>query len=116
MQEYKDVTAGLNAELLKIRKEAPNTMAGFSQMAKIVHADGALSRKEKELIAMGIGIANRCQGCIGFHAKALVSLGTTRAEFMEMLEVAMYMGGGPSVMTAAEALHAYEDFGGEAAS
>lgn len=33
-----------------------------------------------------------------------------------MLEVAMYMGGGPSVMTAAEALHAYEEFGGEAAS
>ena len=91
-------------------------MKGFSQMARIVHADGALSKKQKELIAMGIGIAARCQGCLGFHAKALVALDTTRAEFMEMLEVAMYMGGGPSVMTAAEALLAYEQFGGEKAA
>ncbi|WP_281174486.1 carboxymuconolactone decarboxylase family protein [Stenoxybacter acetivorans] len=54
--------------------------------------------------------------CLGFHAKALVLLGATRAEFIEMLEIAMYMGGGPSVMTAAEALQAYEQFGGERAA
>ena len=45
----------------------------------------------------------------------LVKLGVTRAEFQEMLQVAIYMGGGPSLMTAAEALAAYEEFGGELA-
>ena len=65
------------------------------------------------MIALGIGIANRCQGCIGFHSKTLAELGTTWAEFLEMLQVAVYMGGGPSLMTAAEALAAYEEFGGE---
>ena len=43
-------------------------------------------------------------------------MGCTRAEFMEMLQVSIYMGGGPSLMTAAEALMAYESFGGEKAA
>ncbi|MBR4877119.1 MAG: carboxymuconolactone decarboxylase family protein, partial [Rhodocyclaceae bacterium] len=49
---------------------------------------------------------------LAFHAKALAGLGCTREEFMEMLQVAIYMGGGPSLMTATEALHAFEAFGG----
>ncbi len=112
---YKDLTKDLNAKLAEMRKEKPDSMAGFSQMAQAALKDDALSYKQKELIAMGIGVAMRCQGCLGFHAKALVKLGCTRAEFMEMLQVAMYMGGGPSVMTAAEALMAFEEFGGETA-
>lgn len=71
---------------------------------------------QKELMAMAVGIAVRCQGCLAFHAQACVKMGVTRAEFEEMLQVAMYMGGGPSVMTAAEALAAYEEFGGEKAA
>ncbi len=110
---YKELTQELNAKLAQIRAGAPDTMGGFSQMAQSALKDNALDPKQKELIAMGIGIAMRCQGCLGFHAKALVKLGCSRAEFMEMLQVAMYMGGGPSVMTAAEALMAYEEFGGE---
>ncbi len=112
-QNYTQLTQELNEKLAQIRKTKPDTMGGFSQMAQSALKDDVLSPKQKELIAMGIGIAMRCQGCLGFHAKALVKLGCSRAEFMEMLQVAMYMGGGPSVMTAAEALMAYEEFGGE---
>lgn len=112
-QNYTTLTKELNEKLAQIRKEKPETMTGFSQMAQSALKEDALSTKQKELIAMGIGIAMRCQGCLGFHAKALVKLGCTRTEFMEMLQIAMYMGGGPSVMTAAEALMAYEEFGGE---
>ena len=112
---YPELSAELGAELSKLRKEIPETMKGFGQMSRAAHADGALSNRTKELIALAIGIANRCHGCLAFHAKALVELGCSRAEFMEMLQVAVYMGGGPSLMTAAEALQAYEQFGGEGA-
>ena len=54
----------------------------------------------------------RCDGCIGFHTKALVRLGVTREQLNETLAVAVYMGGGPSLMYAAEALRAYEEFKG----
>ncbi|WP_293761142.1 carboxymuconolactone decarboxylase family protein [uncultured Aquitalea sp.] len=114
--DYKQLAADLGATLADFRKEIPETMKGFGQMSRAAHADAALSNKTKELIAMAIGIANRCQGCLAFHAKALVDLGCSRAEFMEMLQVAVYMGGGPSLMTAAEALQAYEQFGGETAA
>jgi AhpD family alkylhydroperoxidase len=71
-------------------------------------AEGAVSAKHKELIALAIGISQRCSGCIGFHTKALVRLGCSRAELEEMLAVCVYMGGGPSLMYAAEALAAWD--------
>lgn len=113
---YPELTVELNAKLAEIRKEIPETMKGFSQMAQAASTDAALTPKQKELIAIGIGIAARCQGCLAFHAKALAKMGCTRAEFMEMIQVSVYMGGGPSLMTAAEALMAYEEFGGEKAA
>lgn len=110
---YTKLTQALSEKLSQMRTEIPATMQGFSQMAQSAVKDNVLSHKQKEMMAMSIAIAMRCQGCLGFHAKALVNAGCTRAEFMEMLQIAMYMGGGPSVMTAAEALIAYEEFGGE---
>lgn len=110
--DYPALTREINAGLKQIQQAAPETMQGFGQMAQAANRDGALSHKHKELIAMAIGISARCQGCLAFHAKALAGLGCTREEFMEMLQVAIYMGGGPSLMTATEALHAFESFGG----
>ena len=56
-----------------------------------------------------------CDGCIGFHVTSLVKLGATRAEVEEALGMAVYMGGGPSLMYAAEALGAYEELSATAA-
>lgn len=113
---YKQLATDIGGKLKEMHKEIPETMQGFQQMAKATHAEGALSAKTKELIATAIGVAARCQGCLAFHAQACVRMGVTRKEFEEMLQVAIYMGGGPSVMTAAEALQAYEEFGGEKAA
>lgn len=110
--DYPALTREINAGLKQLHQAAPETIQGFTQMSQAANRDGALSHKHKELIAMAIGISARCQGCLAFHAKTLVSLGCTREEFMEMLQVAIYMGGGPSLMTATEALHAFEAFGG----
>ncbi len=68
-----------------------------------------LNKKTKELIALALGVAARCDGCIGFHVKALVKLSTTREELLETLSMAIYMGGGPSLMYAADALRAFEE-------
>ena len=109
---YPDLTNAISKQIGTLRKDIPKTMKGFSGMAQGACAAGALDEKTKELIAMGIAIALRCDGCIGFHTKALVKLGTSRAEFEEMLGVAIYMGGGPSLMYAAQALDAWEQFDG----
>ena len=79
-------------------------------LAHAATRDGALDRKTKELIALALGVGAHCDGCIGFHAEALARLGATRQEVEEALGMAVYMGGGPSLMYAAEALGAFEQF------
>ena len=98
----------INASLAPFRKSQPEAMAGFGQLARAAISDGALNAKHKELIALAIGITQRCSGCIGFHVKALHKLECTRDELEEMLAVCVYMGGGPALMYAAEAIKAWE--------
>ena len=109
-KDFIDITRNISANLKTLRKDIPDTMAGFSAMAQAASKDGALDKKTKELIALALGVAAHCDGCIGFHAEALVRLGTSREEFEETLGMAVYMGGGPSLMYAADAIGAYEQF------
>jgi len=85
-------------------------MDGFDAMAKAAMAEGVLSKLQKELIATAIAVSTRCDGCIGFHVRSLARLNATREQVNEMLAVAVYMGGGPSLMYAAEVLSAYDEF------
>lgn len=114
-KQYREITAEVSASLARLRADIPDTLRGFSALAQAAGRDGALDRKHKELIAMALSVAARCDPCLGFHAEALVKLGCSRAEFEEMLGMCVYMGGGPSLMYAAHALDAFEQYGGEAA-
>lgn len=109
-KQYKEITQPISAAIGKLRKEIPDIMTGFSSLAQAATKDGVLDKKTKELIALALGIAAHCDGCIGFHVQTLVRLGTTREELLETLGMAIYMGGGPSLMYAADALNAFEEF------
>jgi AhpD family alkylhydroperoxidase len=109
-KNYSNVCAGISANLRMLRKDIPETMQAFSSLAHAATRDGALDKKTKELIALALGVAAHCDGCIGFHVEALVKLGATRQEVDEALGMAVYMGGGPSLMYAADAIAAYEQF------
>lgn len=108
--KFTDITSGISTQLMKLRKEMPEVMAGFNAIASAATKDGALDKKTKELIAMALAVANHCPGCIGFHSQTLVKLNISREELIETLGMAVYMGGGPSLMYAAEALDAFEEF------
>jgi AhpD family alkylhydroperoxidase len=110
MKDYIQITRDISANLKGLRRDIPETMQGFSALAQAATADGVLDKKTKELIALAIGVATRCDGCIGFHSESLVRLGASRAEVEETLGMAVYMGGGPSLMYAADAMAAYEQF------
>lgn len=113
-KNYRDITAEVSTHLARLRADIPETLRGFSTLAMAAGKDGALDKKTKELIAMALSVAARCDPCLGYHAEALVKLGCTRAEFEDMLGMCVYMGGGPSLMYVAHALQAYEQFGGQA--
>ncbi|RTE89268.1 carboxymuconolactone decarboxylase family protein [Bradyrhizobium sp. LVM 105] len=109
-KNYVDITRNISANLKKLRSDIPDTMKGFSALAQAATRDGALDKKTKELMALALGVAAHCDGCIGFHVEALVKLGASREEIEETLGMAVYMGGGPSLMYAADAIAAYEQF------
>jgi AhpD family alkylhydroperoxidase len=109
-KSFVQITQDVSKALESLRAEAPETMQGFSAMARGALKDGALSTLQKELIALAVGVAARCDACIGFHVKELIRLGVTREQFMETLGVVVYMGGGPNLMYAAEAIRAYDEF------
>ncbi|WP_171233330.1 carboxymuconolactone decarboxylase family protein [Ruegeria sp. HKCCA4812] len=107
---WKDFMAETEANIGTLSKEVPETVRGFGIMGNAAKTDGALSEKTKEFMALGIAIATRCDSCIGFHVRALVRLGATRAQMCEALAMATYMGGGPSYAYSAKALKAFDEF------
>ena len=113
-KNYPEMSTDLSVSINRLRKGIPDTMKGFSAMAAAATADGSLDPKTKELIATAIGVAVRCDGCIASHTKAAEKNGASREEILETLGMAVYMGGGPSIVYAAQALDAFDQFTEEA--
>ncbi len=109
-QNWPEWTKELSADLKNLRGGAPEVMKAFSQLAMAASAPKVLDAKTKELIALAIGIAVRCDDCIAFHVKAAIQQGATKDEILETLGMAIYMGAGPSAMYASHALAAYTQF------
>ena len=109
-RDWPDWTRELSTGLRNLRGGAPEVMKAFGSIAQAAMAPKALDVKTKELIALAIGVATRCDDCIAFHVKAAVEQGATRDEVLETLGLAIYMGAGPSAMYASHALDAYAQF------
>jgi len=110
MHDWVEQTKELSALLKNLNAGAPEVMKAFSGVAQAALAPRALDGKTKELIALGIAVAVRCDDCIGFHVKAALRQGASRDEVVDVLGMAIYMGAGPSVMYANHALEAFRQF------
>lgn len=89
----------------------PNTMAGFSRLHHAAtNGKGTLDTKTKELIALGIAIAIRCEGCIAFHVHDALAAGASEQDILDTIGVAILMGGGPAVIYGCEAFEAMKQF------
>lgn len=96
--------------LTPLRRAQAGTAKGFHELHNAALAEGALSTKQKELIALAIGISKQCNDCIGFHVKAAIRAGATREEVAECVNVCVLMNGGPGYMYGAKAIEAYDQF------
>jgi AhpD family alkylhydroperoxidase len=113
---WNELLHALSPSLKELRAGTPDVMKGFAAIAQAALKPNALDTKTKELIALAVGVATRCDDCIGFHVKAALQQGASRAEVMETLGMAIYMGAGPSVMYAAHAIEAYDSMAQPASS
>lgn len=109
-ENYRGLAQAVSGQLASLRTGAPEVMKACGDLGRAATAEGALDKKTKELIALALSVAARCDPCIAFHTQALAKLGATRAELDETLGVAVYMGGGPSLMYAASAIASFAEF------
>lgn len=109
-QDYPQYYEQLQKLSAKLSRELRGPISAFAQLNGAATAAGALSTKTKQLIALGIGITVRCDGCIAYHVHDALRAGATKQEIMETIGVAILMGGGPSVIYGCEALEALEQF------
>ena len=114
-ESYSELIQQTSAQIARLRGEIPDALRGFSALAQGATKEGVLDAKTKELIAIALSVAARCDPCVGYHAQALVKLGCTREELAETLAMAVYMGGGPSLMYAARTSAAFDEFAALAA-
>ncbi|QZY47709.1 MULTISPECIES: carboxymuconolactone decarboxylase family protein [Mycolicibacterium] len=115
-QHYHDVLAELRPEHRALRQMIPGVYQGFNAISEASLADGALSRKVKELIAMTIGIVQGCDGCIASHARGAARAGATLEEAAEAIGVSIMMHGGPATIYGARAFSAFTEFAGKPAA
>jgi AhpD family alkylhydroperoxidase len=89
-------------------KASPEVVRNFNELVANATKDGALSKKVKELMAVSISVVIQCEECIAYHTRAAIKAGAQREEYVEAVNVAIEMGGGPASVYAGKALEAYE--------
>jgi AhpD family alkylhydroperoxidase len=102
-----------SANLNGFRKDRPETGHGFTALFRASMQTGAMTVREKELVALGIGISKQCVDCIGFHVQGAVKAGASRDDIADTISVAVMMGGGPAYMYGVKALEAYDQLIGD---
>jgi AhpD family alkylhydroperoxidase len=76
----------------------------FLDMEQAAFVDGTLSKREKELVAVGISVVINCESCMQWHIEQAADAGAERREVLEAIEVGIEMGGGPATAYARFAL------------
>lgn len=105
-KDYREHYEELSQLMSELGTKLPGPMGGFFDLHSKSVKEGALPEKVKELIALGIAITVRCDGCIAFHVHDVLLAGGSHSEVLETIGVAIMMGGGPSVVYGCEALEA----------
>ena len=114
VEDWQAMINNMNGAVSGLRQAAPEIMKAFGEMARAAHAGNALDDKTKELVALAIGVSTRCAPCIAYHTEGALRHGASREAIAEVLAMAIYMGAGPSVMYAAQALEAVDQLSAKA--
>ena len=106
---WKDIASDVQASMEGLAATQPEAVGAFGTLHEAACKPAALDAKQKELIALSIGISKQCVDCIGFHVQAAIAAGATRAEIEETVNVCVLMGGGPAFMYGVKALKAFDE-------
>jgi len=96
------------AEFERMKARAPELGRAFGALFQSTMKAGALSVCEKELIALGVALAVRCEPCILLHVQKSLGAGATSQQILEAAGVAVMMQGAPTYTHLAQVVEALE--------
>ena len=104
MNRLEEISRHRQAAHKKLLSLKSRVYEAFLEMEKAAFADGALPKKAKELIAVGISVVINCESCMQWHIEQAAKSGASMQEVLEAIEVGIEMGGGPATVSARFAL------------
>ncbi|MDA8359959.1 MAG: carboxymuconolactone decarboxylase family protein [Actinomycetota bacterium] len=109
---YHQVAQELAGPYRELGELAPDVVKAYAALHHAAMADGQLSAKVKELIALAVAVTRECDGCIVSHARGAARRGATEAEIAETMGVVVMMNGGPGTVWGPRALAAFKEYSG----
>ena len=103
-EKLEDLTRSRKWAHKRLSDENSAVYRAFTEMERAAFSDGALKKRDKELIAIGISVRIDCESCMQWHIEQATSTGATYEEILEAVEVGIEMGGGPATVSARFAL------------
>ena len=104
-----EVLGELRQPARDLREHIPDVIGGYASMQRAAMAEGALSTKVKELIALAIAVTRQCDGCVAAHARGAARQNATEEEVAEAIGVAVMLNGGPGTVWGPRALAAFKE-------
>lgn len=111
-KDYQEFLKHAKENTSRLQKQTKAVGADYFKMHTDAMKDGALSQKEKELMALSIAISTRCEGCIVSHLAEAKASGASVQEVVETVNIAIMMSGGPAIVYGGIALEAAEQYYG----
>lgn len=111
MEKLREIARRRKVAHTKMTKMKSKVYQGFLAMESAAYAAGALDKKTKELIAVGVSVAKNCESCMQWHIEQAAACGATYEQIFESLEVGIEMGGGVATVAARFALEVMDDIG-----
>ena len=105
LKEISDQREKAHRKLLSLKSKVYET---FIEMEKATYSDGALPKKTKELIAIGISVVLDCESCMQWHIEQAAKDGASEREILEAIEVGIEMACGRATVSARFALEVME--------
>jgi AhpD family alkylhydroperoxidase len=104
MSKLNDISRRRKEAHAKLLAAKSRVYEAFLEMERAAFSDGALAKKQKELIAIGISVATDCESCMQWHIEQAAACGASEREILEAVEVGIEMAGGPGTVSARFAL------------
>ena len=90
LREFREYREKMNEKILE---KGGLSIRRFFNLDTHAYADGALSRKTKELLGLIGSMVLRCDDCVTYHIVQCVDVGVSDAEFFEAFNVGLIVGG-----------------------